>query len=615
MIYANLLYFLVAILLFSAAPLSENTTFPASMDLLSIFLVLWIFWYFNKYHFTAVRERFDGEDININQAKKHFSIRLNIHIIFAIFLFAVEIFFFDLKTFLVRNPVIGSSDTIINVLGLIIFMFHLSIIWYWAFRAMGDVLDIGKSANDYIIANAKFNLVIVLPWLILILFLELFSFIDTPWMNFFLNSGLFVILFLFVIAIFAPLLIVFLWDCKPIAESDLKSAIISLGKSRGVKFRGIMSWGAMNQSLITAGVVGLIARLRFLLITPRLMKMLNEEETLAVASHEIGHVKKKHMLYYLLFFVCFIILSFAAYNGLITFLGSTEFGLGMIVTEKGIDTDVINYWLVFAMIVLFIVYFRFVFGYFMRNFERQADTYCFDTGIGPDPMIASFMKLGAAVGEDSKKSNWHHYNIAQRIDFLRKCVADPGKIKQHNKKVKRSLVIFFAAFIIFGIVIAPLTQGPLWPDEKSYYNSWLKAFEKKAESYPNSPELQTILGMLYYELEKWEAAKKAYEKSLSIHYNQPEVLNNLAWLLLKCPQEDLLDNKLALKFSQDAIRLRQAYYIYDTLAESLLANKMYEEAVEAAKRALDLTIENRKYYKDQLKKMEKLYRESKAIRI
>jgi tetratricopeptide (TPR) repeat protein len=329
----------------------------------------------------------------------------------------------------------------------------------------------------------------------------------------------------------------------------------------------------------------------------------------------MGHVKKKHLLFYLFFFIGYVILGFVVFNWLVIFLVSSDFGLAAVVTQDGLDMGVINTYLIFTMIILFVVYFRFIFGYFMRIFERQADTYCFDTGIGPTPMISSFMKLGVSLKEDSRKPNWHHYNIAQRIEFLRECSADPARIKRHTRKVNRSLIVFFAVLLIFGVLIVPFAGGPEWPSDQAYYNFLEKVFEKKVAQSPMNPALHTTLGMLYFQLEKWQAARREYEISLKLNYDQPEALNNLAWLLLKCPQKELLDHKLALKLARDAVRLGEAAHIYDTLAESLLANGLYEEALTAAEKALALAKENLQYYKDQLKKMRRLSMETKSIKI
>ena len=45
--------------------------------------------------------------------------------------------------------------------------------------------------------------------------------------------------------------------------------------------------------MITAAVMGLIKKFRYILVTQGLLQMLEPEEIDAVIAHEIGHVKKK----------------------------------------------------------------------------------------------------------------------------------------------------------------------------------------------------------------------------------------------------------------------------------------------------------------------------------
>ena len=61
--------------------------------------------------------------------------------------------------------------------------------------------------------------------------------------------------------------------------------------------------------MLTAGVMGLIKRFRYLLITPALLDLLEPEELKGVVAHEIGHVRKKHLIFYLGFFVGYVILT------------------------------------------------------------------------------------------------------------------------------------------------------------------------------------------------------------------------------------------------------------------------------------------------------------------
>ena len=225
------------------------------------------------------------------------------------------------------------------------------------------------------------------------------------------------------------------------------------------------------------------------------------------------------------------------------------------------------------------------------------------------------MKLSTAVGDDGKKSNWHHFNIPQRIDFLRKCVADPGLIKQHDKKMKRLLQVFFSALLFSIYVMVSFGGGLKGLDQKDYLRYMEKVIEKRLILSPDDPELHSALGQVYYEQEKWPQAKKALKHSLDLKYRQPEVLNNLAWLLVTCPEKEILDPAEALKLAREAVKLREAPHIYDTLAEALQANEMYEEGVAAAEKAVELAKENRRFYKDQLEKKKERLRQSKTIKI
>jgi hypothetical protein len=54
-----------------------------------------------------------------------------------------------------------------------------------------------------------------------------------------------------------------------------------------------------------------------------------------------------------------------------------------------------------------------------------------------------------------------------------------------------------------------------------------------------------------------------------------------------------------------AARLENLPHIWDTLAESYYVNKMYNEAIEAGRKSLELARENRSYYEDQLEKFKK----------
>jgi len=611
MIFANFFYFIIAITLFSTAPHSDKSILLLNRNVIWIVLIYFIFWYFNRHNFTKIRINYDNESIDSTQAKKEYHRLINFNTIISLFLFAIEIFIFDIKSLLIKIPILGNSEFFLNAGGLAFFFLHLVIIWYWAFRSVGIILKTAKSTGDFINANIKFNLVIVIPWLVLSMLLDIFVLFELSFMTDMMNSALFQVVFfgvfLLLFTLFAPVLITRLWDCEPLPENELKETIVQFSLSQGVRFKEVMSWNAMNKGLITAGVVGLLYPFRFLLITPGLMGLLEKDEILAVVSHEIGHVKKRHLFFYMVFFIGFVIFSLGTLDRLVKLFLNTKFGFEiMISADGGLNLSFLSMLSIFIMLFFFVGYFRFIFGYFMRNFERQADIFCFQTGIDPNFLISSFSKLGALLGENSNRSNWHHFNINQRINFIRQGIDNPELLKKHEKKIKRSLAIFIVVLILFSLVSFNPLANKL--DNILDLNLMVSVIQQKIAKNPDNPELFSLLGMVYYELKEWIASKEAYEKSIKLKNDQPEALNNLAWLLIKCPDKQLQNPKKALKFAQDASRLKTEAYILDTLAEAYLANSMYKEAYIAAQNALKMARENLSYYKSQVKKMNDAYK-------
>lgn len=602
MIFTNFLFFIVAIGIFVTAPASDGGIFSPILNIYGILILSLVFWNYNRYKFMQLRAKVQQGALTIEDAKKRFSGRINLHSSFALFIFAIEVYAFDLGKLVGSVPWFGDLDTFVNTVGLGVFVFYLGIVWYWSYRAMGDTLAMGTSARDHVRGNFRFNLPLVIPFLGFMVIQDILTAINPELWSKLETSPLFGMVFfglyLFAIYIFAPVLITRLWDCRPLEPSGTRDMIEEFCRTQGVKFKNIMSWNAMNGTLVTAGVIGLVYPYRYLMITPELMRILDRDELLGVVSHEVGHVKKKHLYYYMFLFLGIAILG----GGLAEWL--TILQLYYILPAPLMTQDVLNYLGIFNLLLLLLVYFRFVFGYFMRNFERQADMYCFECGVDPNALIGSFMKLGVHLGDDGKKANWHHYNITQRINFLRKCMADPREIPRHNHKIRRSLLGFVPILLLMSLTSFYSPTGFIYNINKS-------AVMDQLQVDPDNAVLYFRLGDLSYSYGRYQEAKDAYEKSLELDYNQAQALNNLAWMFLTCPDPEYLNSRRALNLARDAAHLDKAANIMDTLAEAYFQNAMYEEAYMAARQALRRATGNTSYYRGQLAKMATYYKKFK----
>jgi hypothetical protein len=352
--------------------------------------------------------------------------------------------------------------------------------------------------------------------------------------------------------------------------------------------------------MVTAAVMGLIRRFRYILVTPALLALLDPQEIDAVVAHEIGHIKRRHLIFYLVFFAGYLLVAYVAFD-LILYLMLFVEPVWWLIHHSGLNqTATVSSILSLAMIGVFLIYFRFVFGYFMRNFERQADTYVyrlFDSGV---PLISTLHKIAYTSGEPRDRPNWHHFSIGERIDYLARCERNPQWIDRHDRKVRRSIGLYLAGLAALGLIGYQLNMGTVG----ARMNARLieKTIARQMERSPANPALYVLLGDFKFSRKLYVEARSAYEAALALNPDTAVALNNLAWLLATCEDESLRDPARALALAEQAAAIDPSSHVLDTLAESYFVNGRYAEAVAAAHRALAAAKGDLTHYKRQLEK-------------
>jgi len=520
----------------------------------------------------------------------------------AILLFAIDIYGLNLPSFLVSLVPFKTIPTLLALLFLMLFVFYLAIVWSFAYGPYEKLYRPGISRRTYVISNISFSIPVLLPWLFLSGILDIIHALPFESPKRFLNTTegevTYFLFFLFGVAIIGPALVQKFWRCKPLEDGYQRNRIENLCKRAGLTYANILYWPIFGGKMITAGVMGLIQKFRYLLVTPSLLHILEPEEVDAVIAHEIGHIKKKHLLFYLVFFVGFMLLSYVTFDIMIfaiiytkpVFWFISKTGLSQIAVVSGIRSIV--------MISVFLIYFRFIFGFFMRNFERQADTYVYALFDSAKPLITTLEKIAAASGQSADKPNWHHFSIRQRIDYLRKCETNAFWVTRHDGKVKKSIGIYLACLFLLGIFGYQLDVVAM--GDRISGNFLEKVILGEIEHTPENPNLYSLLGNIYYNSKNWAGVRDAWEKSLALEPDNVQVLNNLAWQYATCEDKRFQDPVRALALAKLAIQLERLPHVWDTLAESYYVNGMYREAVEAGKQALALARKKRTYYEDQL---------------
>ena len=354
--------------------------------------------------------------------------------------------------------------------------------------------------------------------------------------------------------------------------------------------------------MITAAVMGLVKKFRYILVTRALLQFLSPEEIDSVIAHEIGHIKHRHLLLYLIFFAGYLMLSHAGFDLILPALVYIT-PLYRIIDYSGMNpADFMAILYSLFLIFSFIIYFRFIFGYFMRNFERQADIYVYSLFESAKSLIKAFEKIALFSAQSPDKPNWHHFSINQRVEYLKKCESDRTWILRHNRKIRKSITLYLAALILSGMLSYSINFGETGQNLTSHLIK--VALLKEIDRTPDNYELYGILGDFYHNRKNYIEAAAAYKNALHLMPDSSKILNNLAWLLVTCEDQELRNPVESLDYAIKAAEIETAPHILDTLAESYFANGNISKAIEAEKNALRLMPADRGYYEKQLKRFQ-----------
>lgn len=594
MIYNNLLYFLVVILVLSTNTAPAQPQFSLAV-VLSTFFAKAIAYRWALGRTFAPKKSYSPTQYTTAERKGA---------ILAIIMFSLDVYLLDCQYFLGRFPLAEKLPVITSFLCLVLFTFYLVLLWDAAARSYQSSFGQQDNPGAFILTNIKTNLPIILPWLILSLLADLLRLSPLPIIKNLLNStwgeGIFFLLFFLCLAIVFPVLITKIWGCTTLPNGPARERIERFCKSQDVQYRDILLWPIFEGHALTAGVMGLTPRFRYLLVTPALLTALSPEEVEAVMAHELGHVKKRHLQLYFLLFLGFGTISQMITYPLLYLLTNSDLFYQAIHLANKEPSHALAVVSTVPMLILMIVYFRFVMGFFMRNFERQADLYALKTMGSATHLVQVFEKISWLSGDIREMPSWHHFGIGQRIRFLNKTEQNPGLIKRHDRKIFTALATYFLIFMVSALTLWKMPDTFLEGAPREKFAE--AVIRQKIAEEPDHFAWYQLLGDLQYSRRLYPDAVRAYTNALKIEPEHPEVLNNLAWLLLTADDPRVRDPKRALTLAKQAVIIQPSAHILDSLALAYWSNGFPEQAILAEKRAIAQQPHNIEYYVLQLKK-------------
>ena len=281
---------------------------------------------------------------------------------------------------------------------------------------------------------------------------------------------------------------------RPLPAGPVRDRLLAAARRLRFKCSDLLLWDTRG-SMANAMVMGVLPWPRYVIFTDRFLEEFSGDEVEAVFGHEVGHVKHRHMLFYLGFLMLSLaVLGYGFYAVVPPPLPGAGAGATPSLMAILYGLPVTDVWMLPAAVGL-LAYIFAVFGFLSRRCERQADVYgcravscgrpeCagHDGGAELTPQTAALCPTGvrtficalekvAQVNGISRDrpgflQSWQHGSIARRVAFLHGLIGDPAAERRFQRRValtKWGLVVVLGAVLAALLVVWPPTAGDKAP--------------------------------------------------------------------------------------------------------------------------------------------------------
>ncbi len=271
------------------------------------------------------------------------------------------------------------------------------------------------------------------------------------------SAGVFVI---------APVMLRYLWPTSRLPDGPLRERLEALCGRLNLRCRDILVWHSGGM-MVNAAVMGLFAPVRYVLLSDALLDAMDTPRIEAVFGHEVGHVRHRHIPY----FVLFALASMFIVTAIMEVLAWLSSGPRAVLS--------LNLWAIEAIGVLCAVLIWGIgFGWVSRRFEWQADLFGARTVTPPvddcprpcsvhaaeRPLLpAAVCATGAAIFASSlhrvarlngiplDERSWRHSSIGHRIRRLVRLASDPLAATKFDRQIQRIKFTLIATVVLGGL--------------------------------------------------------------------------------------------------------------------------------------------------------------------
>lgn len=205
--------------------------------------------------------------------------------------------------------------------------------------------------------------------------------------NFWLYAwGVFVVLMLFMNLFYSKLIVPLFNKQTPLEAGNLKDAIEGYAKKVGFELKNVFVIDGSKRSTKANAYFSGFGKQKRVTLFDTLINDLDEDEIVAVLAHEVGHYKRKHIIFNL---TASILLTGLTLFVLSLFVNNPDLSLAIGVTKPSFHAALIGFVLLYSLISAIT---GLAMNYLSRRFEFQADDYAKET-FEATPLITSLKKL------------------------------------------------------------------------------------------------------------------------------------------------------------------------------------------------------------------------------
>ncbi|HLV63065.1 M48 family metallopeptidase [Galbibacter sp.] len=238
---------------------------------------------------------------------------------------------------------------------------------------------------------------------------------DTFWLYAWGIVGVFT---LFIHMFYSQLIVPLFNKQSPLEEGSLKTKLQAYASKVGFHLENIFVIDGSKRSTKANAYFSGFGKQKRITLYDTLIEDLEEEEIVAVLAHEVGHYKRKHIIFNI---IASIALTGVSLYILSLCISIPELSLAIGVSKSSFHAGLMAFGLLYSpMTVLTSI----VMNYFSRKFEYQADNYAKQT-YAAQPLITSLKKLSRTNLSNLTPHpayvfvNYSHPTLLQRIKNLK----------------------------------------------------------------------------------------------------------------------------------------------------------------------------------------------------